>query len=133
MAIAIKAVAKWAQLEQVNDMSGKYQIDLTELSDGAVNALSDLGIEVRFKEESGHYITTKSTRPIYAFSAEGENLRGVKIGNGSKLVATIKPYEWKFKGKSGVSPSLDRLVVTELEVYDDADADVEVFDLDEAL
>ena len=45
----------------------------------------------------------------------------------------IKPYEWKFKGKSGVSPSLDRLVVTELEVYDDADADVEVFDLDEAL
>jgi hypothetical protein len=41
----------------------------------------------------------------------------VKVGNGSKAKAVINPYEWKYKNKKGVSPSLRKLVITELIEY----------------
>lgn len=129
----LRATVMWAQLEQVNDMSGKYQVDLTNLSDNAVEALEALGIEVGFTEEKQSFITCKSTRPIYASGPDGESLRGVKIGNGSAAVAVVNPYEWKFKGKTGVSPSLKKLVITDLEVYDEDDDGESTVNLDEAL
>ncbi len=129
--LTLKATVAWAQLETTNDMSGKYQVDLTQLSDGAVNALEAQGITPLYKEDRGNYITCKSSRPIYAFGADGESLRGIAIGNGSEAVAIVKPYEWTFKGKVGVSPSLEKLVITALEVYDDSP--VEDINLDEAL
>lgn len=129
--ITIKATIAWAQLEEVNDMSGKFQVDLTQLSDGAVEALESAGISVNFKEDRGSYITCKSSRPIYAKGQDGESLRGIKIGNGSLGVGVITPYSWTFKKKEGVSPSLEKLVITDLEVYEADDGDAP--DLDEAL
>ena len=132
MSISIKATIAWAQLEEKNQMSGKYQVDLTQLTDAAVSALQGVGINVLHKDDRGYYITCKSTRPIYAKGAEGESLQGIKIGNGSHAVAVIRPYEWTFQSKAGVSPSLDQLVITELESFDDT-ADDFAPDLDEAL
>ena len=130
--LTIKATIQWAQLEDKNQMSGKYQTDLTQLTDAAVTALQGLGINVLHKEDRGFYITTKSTRPIYAKDSDGASLQGIKIGNGSHAVAVIRPYEWTFQGKAGVSPSLDKLVITELVAYED-DAEFDTADLDEAL
>ena len=131
MSIQIKATAMWAQLERVNEMSGKYQIDLTQLSDAACKALESLGVEVKFTQDKGQFVTCKSTRPIYTFGPDGESLRGVKIGNGSSVVGAVRPYEWSFKNKSGVSLSLDRLTVTDLVTYEeDEESDAS---LDEAL
>lgn len=111
--IKIKATINWAYLTQPNDLSDKYQVDLCELSDKAVAALEDMGIEVRAKEDRGHYVTCKSTRPIFAFDKDtGDDISGLGIGNGSEGIAVITPYEWKFKNKSGVSPSLRKLVIT---------------------
>ena len=129
--VTIKATIMWAQLEIPNDMSGKYQVDLCFLSDAAATALDGLGINVRESDEKGSFITCKSKYPIWAKGVDGEDLRGVKVGNGSKAVAKIGAFDWTFKGKSGVSPSLDALTITELEVYEDATA--EAPNLDEAL
>lgn len=129
--ITLKADIMWAQLEETNEMSGKYQVDLCNLSDNAVDALENAGIEVGYKEDRGSYITCKSTRPIYAKGEDGESLRGIKIGNGSKCVGVISPYAWKFKKKEGVSASLNKLIITSLEIYEDGDD--EMPDLDEAL
>ena len=37
--VKIKADIMWAYLSRTNDMSGKYQVDLCNLSDNAVQAL----------------------------------------------------------------------------------------------
>jgi len=131
MAVTIKAVVMWAQLDRVNEMSGKYQVDLTNLSDAAVAALESEGIEPGFTEEKQHFVTCKSQRPIVARDADRAVLTGINIGNGSTAVAVIKPYAWTFKGKKGVSASLEQLVITELVEYEDDD--VSTATLDEAL
>lgn len=115
--VKLKADVMWAQLDKVNEMSGKYQVNLCNLSDAAVLALEELGIVVAEKEGQGRFITCKSANPIKAFDADGDEIVGVKVGNGSKAKAVINPYEWKYKNKKGVSPSLRKLVITELIEY----------------
>ena len=127
--VTIRAVLMWAHLEKENEMSGKFQVDLTQLSDGAVEALEDMGITVNFNDEKQHFVTCKSTRPIKARDADGASLAGVLVGNGSQAVAKVGPYEWKFKNKVGVSPSLNKLTVTDLEEYvGDEDGDEDNYD-----
>ena len=51
----------WANLEKKNEMSGKYQVDLCNLSETAVNALEEMGITLKSnpkKPEMGQYITS---------------------------------------------------------------------------
>ena len=129
--VSIRATVMWAQLERKNEMSEKYQVDLTQLTDKAVDALEGMGIDVGFTDEKQHFITCKSVRPIRAKDADGASLEGINIGNGSLAVGRVKPYSWKFKNKEGVSPSLERLVVTDLVEYEEMDIDPA--DLDEAL
>ena len=116
-AIKVKAEVMWAFLNKPNEMSGKFQVDLCNLSDKAVGALEEMGIEVKTKERKGAYVTCKSTRPIAAYDDGGSLLEGEILGNGSKAAAIITPYEWSFKGKKGVSPSLRKMVITELVPY----------------
>lgn len=46
----------------------------------------------------------------------------MSIGNGSKAEALVGFYEWRYQKKEGVSPSLKKLVITELQAYEDAEA-----------
>lgn len=124
--VKIKADIFWANLTTENEMSGRYQVDLGNLSPKAVEALNDLGLDVKYKEDKGDFITCKSTRPMFAFDTEGKDISDVGIGNGSKAIGVIDTYEWSFKNKKGVSPSLKKLVITDLvaldgEVDDDLD------------
>jgi len=111
-AVKLKATLFWCQHNKVNDMSGKYQIDLGELSDAAVQALEEMGIDVKEKEGQGRYITCKSSKPIKVLDTDGDLIEE-DIGNGSKAKAVISSYEWKYKNKKGVSPSLQKIIVTE--------------------
>lgn len=128
-AVKVKAEVMWAFLNKPNEMSGKYQVDLCNLSDKAVDALEEMGIEVKTKEGKGKYITCKSQRPIAAYDDGGSLLEGDILGNGSKAAAVITPYAWSFKGKKGVSPSLRKMVVTELVAYSGGGADIDDDDL----
>lgn len=107
----------WAYLDKPNDMSGKYQVDLCNLSDKAAGALEELGLEVKTKEGKGKYITCKSTRPILAYDDGGSLIEGNSLGNGSKAVALVGTYSWSYQKKKGTSPALKRLVITELMEY----------------
>jgi hypothetical protein len=123
--VKIKADVMWAQLDKVNEMSGKFQLNLCNLSEAAVVALEEMGITVADKEGQGRCITCKSANPIKAFDNDGVELAGVKIGNGSKAKAIITSYEWKYKNKKGVSPSLKKLVITDLVEYGGGSADLD--------
>lgn len=118
--IKIKCDVYWAQLNKVNEMSGKYQVNLCNLSDAAVSALEELGISVledkEKKADMGRYITCKSEKPMKAYDVDGDEITE-NIGNGSKAKALIGSYSWTYKNKKGVSPSLSKLVVTDLIEY----------------
>ena len=116
-AIKLKADVMWAFLNKQNEMSQRYQVDLCNLSDKAVQALEEAGIEVKNKDGKGYYITCKSKLPMAAYDDGGTPLEGDILGNGSKAAAIVEPYSWNWKGKQGVSPSLRRLVITELVPY----------------
>lgn len=126
-AIKIKSDIMWAYLDRQNEMSGRYQVDLCNLSPAAVGALEDLGITVNSKEGKGFFITCKSTNPIRAYK-DGNELTGVGVGNGSEGVAVVAPYEWSWKGKTGISPSLKKLEVTKLETYEEGEEALDVED-----
>ena len=115
--VKIKADIMWAYLDKPNEMSGKYQVDLCNLSDKAAEALEDLGVEVKTKEGKGKFITCKSTRSMLAYDDGGTILDGTIVGNGSKAVALIQPYSWSYQKKNGISPGLKKLVITELQTY----------------
>lgn len=130
----VKATAFWAQLDQTNQFSNKYQIDISNLSAAAVEALQERGIQVKNKgDERGFFVTCKSKFPIEARNAAGDSLAGVKIGNGSTITAVLNPYEWKSpQGMKGVSANLKQLVVNDLVSYE-KDGDAEPINFDEAL
>jgi len=124
----IKATLFWAYLDKPNDMSGKYQVDLCQLSPAAVERLTELGVSVANKDDDrGDYVTAKSQQPIFSYDTNGERITEV-IGNGSKAEPVVDTFSWTFKNKEGVSVSLKKLVITDLEIYEsvpDFDDDLE--------
>ena len=118
--LKIKATVYWASLNRKNEMADAYTVDLCNLSDKAVTALEDMGISIQEnaekKPEQGKYITCKSQRPIKAFDTDNAEI-DEDIGNGSKAVCMIGSYPWTYKNKKGISPSLAKLVVTDLVAY----------------
>ena len=119
-AIKIKADVFWCQHDKINEMSGKFQLNLCNLSDAAVAALEQMGISVQIGEDKkadmGKYITCKSEKPIRVYDTDGDEITG-QIGNGSKCKALVGSYDWTYKNKKGVSPSLRKLVITDLVEY----------------
>jgi len=101
-------------------MSGKFQLNLCNLSDAAVEALEDMGISVQTGEDKkadmGKYITCKSEKAIRVFDTDNDEITEA-IGNGSKAKALVSFYSWTYKNKKGVSPSLKKLVITDLVEY----------------
>ena len=131
-AIKLKADVFWCQHNKVNDMSGKFQINLCNLSDAAVEALEEMGISVQTgedkKSDMGRYITCKSEKPIRVFDTDNDEITEA-IGNGSKAKALVSSYSWTYKNKKGVSPSLKKLVITDLVVYADGAGSLDDDDL----
>jgi len=131
--VKLRADVMWASLNRVNEMSQKYQVDLCNLSDAAVKAFEDMGITCKHKEEQGYFITCKSNNPIRAYDKDGDLIEGVMIGNGSKAVAMVGSYEWKWKNKEGVSPSLKKLIIEELVAFEGDGPEPDEMDEDEIL
>ena len=126
--VTVKATVMWCNHNKVNEMSRKYQLELTNLSDNAVKALEGIGLEVRKREdkpEKGFYITCKSVRQMdKIFDKTGASLIDVAIGNGSTGTAVVGTYEWAFKNKKGLSASLIKMTIDNLVAYDAEDTPV---------
>lgn len=117
--VKIKATVYWCFHNKMNEMAGKYTVDLCNLSEGAVAALEDMGISVQSSDkhpEKGMFITCKSQNPIKVYDTDGDELME-EIGNESKARAIVSAYPWTYKNKKGISPSLGKLVITDLVEY----------------
>tara|TARA_R100000951_G_scaffold111099_1_gene109733 strand:- start:38 stop:481 length:444 start_codon:yes stop_codon:yes gene_type:complete len=126
----VRGTAQWASVFDVNELSGKYQVDICNLDKNTVKDLEKHGLTIKKgtddKKEYGSYITAKASK--YApkvLDNNAEPMDGtVLIGNGSKIKASISPYSWTFKGKAGVSASLNSLMVLKLVSYSGGATDV---------
>lgn len=126
----------WAFTNKPNNLSNKYQVDLCNLSDKAVEQLEEMGLAVKNnpdKPDQGSYITPVSTRQIKFYNSAGDELTGIEIGNGSKARAVLGYYDWEFNRKKGRSPSLVKLIIDDLVEYEGGSADVGSYNLDEAI
>lgn len=131
--VKVQAEIMWAFLDTPNQLSGKYQVDLCNLSSEAVSKLQAMGVNVRKKDdqpEKGFFVTAKSVNyPIKAEDREGNPVAG-KVGNGSKAIALLKPYEYTYQKKKGVAIGVNKLIITDLVVYE---AEVKEEALDDVL
>ena len=127
--VVVNAELMWAFLDTPNPRSNKYQVDLCKLSTKAVSALQGLGVTVRDdKPDKGCYVTVKSKKfPIKAELEDGTPVN-CKIENGSKAIATIKPYEWRWEGSSGIGTGIGKLVITDLKEYQEGGEEVSMDD-----
>lgn len=119
--IKVAGEFQWANTARVNDMSGKYQIDVCNLSEAAVKAIEETGGAVRSREdkpEKGFFFTAKSNYEIPVVDTAGNEIKE-QIGNGSKGHIIIQPYPWSFRGKNGIGLGASKVVVTTLVHYED--------------
>ena len=121
--VKIKATVAFPSLTRVDQMSGKYSVQLANLSSAAVEKLEELGMSPKFKEDAynrGQFIECKSKFPIdnskfkTVLDSEGLPLDPDTVGPGSKVEVLLKTYDWSMGGKSGVGARIVKLVVTEL-------------------
>ena len=129
--IKLEAEVMWACLNKKSEMSGKYQVDLCNLSKDAVSALEQAGLNPRQrveKPEKGWFMTCKSIHEITAYDRSGKEIKEA-VGNGSKATVLVKPYAWTWQGKKGISPTVVKLTINDLVKYeatDDKELDDEI-------
>ena len=113
----LKTTLFWANLSTKNETSGKYQVDLSNLSDAAISALEERGLQVKSKDDDrGSFLTVKSTNPIRAYNTSGDEISCL-VGNGSTATVAVGTYDWDFQGKKGRSPTCMKLVINDLNEY----------------
>lgn len=96
----------------------KYVAQIGKLSEAAVEKLREMGIHVGENELKGKNISCKSNYKHIVVDEDGNEIDPKIIGNGSKCVALVGTYDWKFGKKSGKAASLKKLIVTELIKYE---------------
>ena len=124
--VPVAATLYWPYLSRVNDMSGKYQVDIAQLSDKAVEALEMMGLAIHNKgDDRGNFITAKSNYAIEP-QFKGDAVDPSVLGNGTKATVALAAYDWEFRGKKGRSANIKKLLITEPVVYSSDDEDVDI-------
>ena len=126
----VKGVAEWACVHSPNQLSNKYQIDICQLDKKDIKTLEDRGVTVKNgsgdKAGKGSYVTAKTVRPPKIMDAAKNTWPStIMIGNGSTVKCSVTPFEWVFQKKSGVSVSLNAVMVLDFK-----DAGMSSVDLD---
>ena len=118
----------WPFLYERNQLSNKFQVDLSNLTDDQVAQIEDAGVQIRNKQdERNAFVTCKSSMyEIKPYDKNGDVIPAtVKVGNGSKANLMVKPYGWKSPtGQKGISLGIVKMVVTDLKEYKQEAVDV---------
>lgn len=111
----------WSFLNTRNDLSGKYQVDLS-LNDKQVEGLERHGVNVRNKgDDKGDFVTAKSA--LYPIPTLDENNQaigeGVAVGNGTiaDVKVTLFPWEHKPTKRSGIGVGATEVRIKKMVEY----------------
>ena len=130
----VRGIAMWARVIEgfPNELSKKYQVDICHLDDDTISSLEEQGITIKSDEDKGSFVTAKAIRaPRVMDAAKRSWCPGSLIGNGSVVKISAKPYEWTFKGKSGVGLGLNQLMVVKHVEYVDDELEAEEVSFDD--
>lgn len=106
------------QFNEYTEAAQKYVAQIGKLSEDYANKLRELGVHVGENELKGLNISCKSNYKHTVVDEDGNEIDPKIIGNGSKCVAVVGTYDWKFGKKSGKAASLKKLIVTDLIKYE---------------
>ncbi len=122
--LKIEATAFWFSFLEKNEMSDKYQVDISELSEAQVDRLEGMGVNVKNKgDDRGYFVTAKASKyPPRVDDVDGFTMKD-PVGNGSKCTFIVRPYDYNFRGKSGVALGISKARVNELVRFESADTD----------
>ena len=135
----IQGKAYWASLVNPNttfDSDGTWSIDVSLDEKNKKIAEAD-GLTIKNKnDDRGDFVSIKrnvkrkdgnlNTAPE-VLDAQKRTMMSTLVGNGSKVNVLYSTYEWKFKGRAGVSADLKKVQVVDLVPYQ-GDAD-DAFDV----
>lgn len=113
---------QWCCFNATNEMSGKYQVDLVNLSPENVEKVESLGLVARSREDrpdKGRFLIPKSIHPIVPVRTDGSIIKEA-VGNGSRASILLTYYMPKRVpvGAPARSPSMLKITVTDLSVYE---------------
>jgi len=135
---ALKGEVYWQSFSEPNQMSGKYQFNLANLSDAAVQQIQSVGGKVTKKPDDekkadmGSYVVVKSNYPIKVVDRQGNDLTGVPVGNGSKCRVACRIVETTNNFGTFVLVTPFKVIVDELNVYT-AEETEDAIDMDGAI
>lgn len=135
----IQGKAYWASLINPNttfDSDGTWSIDVSLDEENKKIAEAD-GLAIKNKnDDRGDFVSIKrnvkrkdgnlNSAPE-VLDAQKRTMLNTLVGNGSKVNVLYSTYEWKFKGRAGVSADLKKVQVIDLVPYQ-GDAD-DAFDV----
>ena len=128
----------WAFLNRKNELSDKYTVDLCNLNEDDVAALSKIGLKMRIRKEDhaklaerekegkpvydrGTYISVKSAGKFFkVWNTNEEELSEEdigEIGNGTKALVRVSCVLGKNSAKYGPMAGLGDIVITDLVRY----------------
>ena len=126
--VVVKGKAYWTKLNVKDEMSGKYQMDIGNLSDELVKALESHGVQPKSRDdERGTFITARSKFDVPVINSDKEDMNGNLIGNGSDVKVKIGfNKDHPMVSQYGTSMYLNKVMVTNLVAYQkDTDFDTE--------
>jgi len=113
----------WPHLYERNQLSGKFQVDLCNLTPEQIEAVEAAGVTIKSsdkKPDQGFFVTCKSSKyEIKPHDKNGDVIGPeIKVGNNSRANVMVKPYAWTNPtGMKGISLGIVKLVVTDLNEY----------------
>lgn len=125
--ITVQGTAYYCRPNRLDDLSGKYQMDLGNLEDRMVKAFQNFGIKVKFDtknapghpDHKGYFVTPKSETPVSVVDMGGNEIpTNLLVGNGSKVIAGLRIAPYTFGNKRGHKLVWLGLKVQELVKYD---------------
>ena len=115
----------WWNLNRMNEMAGKYTVDIGPLGAKEIEQLKAVGIKLnkdkddsKTKGERGTYLTLKTKDNAYIRLTDKDNtvldITTTEVGNGSLCHVQIQPFDWVFKTTSGVGAGPDTIKIINL-------------------
>jgi len=114
MSVKVKGQLFYVNNQAPNRLSGKYQMDIGQLSVKAQAALEEMGLDIKNKELQGDFVTVKSQYPIRLYGTDGQPIE-YSLANGSVGEFKIGTYDYtnKTTGQKGKGASLLGNVITD--------------------
>ena len=127
----IKGKAYWTKLDQVDEYSHKYQIDVGQLDKKSIETLEKNGVILKKKDahpSESPFVIARTTRQVRVIDKERNpfDVNMTKIGNGSEVKVKVAfNKDHPFADKYGTALYLDMVQVLDLVEYhrDEVDDD----------